>query len=125
MKVTDVAWAAGLYEGEGSIHVTGSGPVLMRPNGKRKAKYSAPRVQIKMTDRDVLERFHRVVGVGSLAGPYDNGPLCKPVYQWSISGFPGSQYVIALFWQWLGERRKQRAREVLLETRVKNIRRVA
>lgn len=51
----EIAWAAGLFEGEGSFdHSAG--------NAHR------PRATMSLTDQDVLERFMRAVGVGTI-GP--------------------------------------------------------
>jgi hypothetical protein len=52
------AWLAGLYEGEGSCSFVDHRLQL----------------QIKMTDRDVLEHANVVAGVGSLYGPYHRHP---------------------------------------------------
>jgi hypothetical protein len=52
-----IAWAAGLFEGEGTI-VDSTGSVQLR---------------VKMTDLDVLERLLDVFGVGDIYGPYESG----------------------------------------------------
>lgn len=48
----DEAWAAGLFDGEGSV--------------------GADRLQLKMVDRETVERFRDVVGCGTVYGPYAN-----------------------------------------------------
>jgi hypothetical protein len=53
----DIAWAAGLFEGEGTI-VDSTGSVQLR---------------VKMTDLDVLEKLFDVFGVGGIYGPYESG----------------------------------------------------
>ncbi len=38
-----------------------------------------------MTDYEPVAEFHRIVGVGKLYGPYDNGPGRKPFLRWSVN----------------------------------------
>jgi len=52
---TEIAWAAGLFEGEGSI--TQSGGIL--------------HLRLKMTDESVVRRFEEAVRYGEVYGPYD------------------------------------------------------
>ena len=62
----DIAWAAGLFEGEGCVTIS-------TVDGR---KYLLASVSMHPRDRDVLERFHRIVGVGTLCGPHKNG-MCR------------------------------------------------
>lgn len=98
----DVAWAAGLFEGEGNI------------SGYAKARRGF-RLALWMTDADVVKRFSDIVQVGSFGGPYNypSAPNSKPLYRWRTGSFEHGQYVLAMLWPYLGIRRKQRAREVL------------
>jgi hypothetical protein len=50
----DIAWAAGLFEGEGCLSFS-------TVRGER-----YPQAMLKTTDRDVLARFHRIVVVGAI-----------------------------------------------------------
>ena len=50
----EIAWAAGLFEGEGSIYPSGSGV----------------RLALKMTDEEPIRRFAKIVKRGSVYGPY-------------------------------------------------------
>jgi hypothetical protein len=52
-----VAWAAGVFEGEGSITLGGNSDWDVQAN-------------LGMTDRDVMERFQNIVGFAGLFGPY-------------------------------------------------------
>lgn len=75
-----VAWAAGIFEGEGSLSLASTGRPL-RDGSRRRT----PRMQIGMTDLDVLEKFHKAVGLrGTIMGPYDRGAN-KPIYHWAAS----------------------------------------
>jgi hypothetical protein len=51
-----LAWAAGLFEGEGTITMCGLTFTL----------------QLKNTDESVVDRFIEIVELGHVYGPYDN-----------------------------------------------------
>ena len=98
------AWAAGLFEGEGSITYPGKqlGP------GRR------VRLQLKMTDEDVVRRFQQVVG-GIVYGPYKylhkDGHIRKAAWMWTSDGVDAAE-LLRRWWPWLGERRRARIEEV-------------
>jgi hypothetical protein len=105
----ELAWVAGVYEGEGTI-VVKSYPLA---NG---SFARAARVIITMTDRDVVERVHKILGFGVLLkphGPYVNGGMTKPRHTLSIERKEWAQAFIAMVWPWLGERRRAQAKAVL------------
>lgn len=93
----ELAWAAGIYEGEGSCG----------PNMQKGRPY--PRMVMKMNDHDVVERFGLILGVG-VVKPYCTPDMKrngrKTMSLWGVYGFEGVQAVAAMFWPWLGERRK-------------------
>ena len=106
-----VAWAAGLFEGEGCFSIT-------RDRNQLTAV-------ITMTDLDVLRTFHEVVGIGyiySITSPSarltPNGNLRKPMWRWGVGGNEGVQAVLAMFWPWLHQRRRERGVEILRLWRV-------
>lgn len=103
-----MAWAAGLFEGEGALMI------MSDPTG-RKRKHL--RLAIKMTDYDVLERFHQIVEVGSITGPYRvDHPVWKPVWQWRIAGAKGRLLLADVrFTSHFGTRRRERLEEILSE----------
>ena len=95
---TEIAWAAGLYEGEGSVVLTEWGLKL----------------QIRMTDEDVLEHLRTILG-GNLNGPYqynvEGRPPRKPFWIWSLGG-PEVDRVCRLLEPWLGKRRRGRMEQL-------------
>ena len=102
-QVVEIAWAAGLFEGEGSIGLT--------------ARDLLPRLRISMTDRDVLDRFCTAVTAGSVSGPYaGNGSKTptgrKPMYVWQANGIVDVSRILDAFWPYLGERRRAKANEI-------------
>jgi hypothetical protein len=101
----ELAWAAGLFEGEGSFCNTN--------NYKGVSGFLS---QIgTFTDLDVLKRFHKVVGgIGYIYGPYErktkDGRPQKTCWTWRAMSFEQVQAIVALLWPWLGERRKLQAK---------------
>ena len=99
----DLAWLAGLYEGEGSvsaIHRAGD-------------RIGAPRlcVVIGMTDYDVIERAQQVVAMGRIFGPYSQGkyPRAKPMWQWRVQRADQATALLLALWPWLHARRRSAA----------------
>jgi hypothetical protein len=100
----NLAWAAGLFDGEGSVMWSSA-----TCNGQIKAS-------MKLTDEDVLRRFHEVIGLGKVTGPYSrtgDKAHYKPCWYWTITGHQNVQAVMAALWHWLGIRRRAKAKEVL------------
>jgi hypothetical protein len=95
----NLAWAAGLFEGEGCIH-----------RGQKQAITLA----VAMTDFDVVEKFHFIVGVGNVNGPYlANNPRHLQRWRWSTGNFQHAQALLAALWPWLGHRRKAKAEKII------------
>jgi hypothetical protein len=101
MTLSEIAWAAGLFEGEGCITHNGHG-------GK------CPKLIMCTTDKDVMDRFVRVVQIGHLRL---RGAKLQAHHQdqweWRVLGFESVQATIALLWFGLGARRRARAKEIL------------
>jgi hypothetical protein len=104
----NLAWAAGLFEGEGSISIH------QRRNGI---------VHLAMTDADVVERFAKVMGFGRIYHhPQDKRKATyKPLINWVAGSFEHVQAAIAMMWPWLGTRRQSRAIEVLRVAQTSNL----
>lgn len=110
MENADIAWAAGLFEGEGYI-------TLMRVKARPDSLHLI-RLGITMTDQDVLERFCRAVECGRVTGPHRHGDRPahhKPVYRWGIGNRADVERILVAFLPWLGERRAAKANEMLAE----------
>lgn len=100
----EVAWFAGLFEGEGSFEIGKNGLV---------------RLTIAITDRDVIERVEAMFPTGYISvrpshtPVKSNGGKPRDIYAWRVSGPGRVRTVIDLMLPLLGERRTARAREVL------------
>lgn len=100
--LSDLAWAAGLFEGEGSFYLHTSG---------KDGKNVYCKASLGMTDQDVVERFASIVGFGAI---YTNQLKSgKTNYKWAVASFEYVQAVVCLLWSQLGERRKAKAIEIL------------
>lgn len=99
----DLAWAAGLWEGEGCF--TG-------------VKNRVPQATMSMTDEDVMRRFAVVIGFGTIYAVTKPAPR-KNCWMWQSRTFESFQATVALLWPWLHERRRARAAELLLGYRAR------
>lgn len=87
---TDIAWAAGLFEGEGCIaeHTGGWG------------------LQLLMTDADVVLRFEAIAGAGSTNARKPAPENHKIVYVWRTRRAQEVERLLGLFLPYLGQRRR-------------------
>jgi hypothetical protein len=98
---TEIAWAAGLFEGEGSMRITTS----------RNARCAV--LVLGMTDLDVVRKFQAVVASGTVRGPVKRQPGRKPFYVVEVAQRPVVKRTLEAFLPWFGERRAAKARELL------------
>lgn len=86
------AWAAGVFEGEGTVGTYASGC----------------RARVRMTDRDAVEFFGIAVGLGRVLGPYaasQNRPN-KPFWLWTVSTRAEVAELYRRLAPWLCDRRR-------------------
>ena len=95
----DIAWAAGLFEGEGCVHLY-------------RGRYV--HLSLEMTDEDVVRRFAKIVGA-TVYGPYAprGAGSRKLSWQAQICARPAAEVVFKAFSPYLGMRRKEKVNEVL------------
>ena len=102
-QTPEVVWFAGLFEGEGSMHI---------------AKNGGTRLSIRMTDRDVVERVHALFPCTTIQVVHPKPAKAgysqpQTQYAWRISDPARVRDILTLILPWLGERRTKRAQEVL------------
>jgi len=102
-----IAWAAGLFEGEGSLFAAKQN----RPDRPHKI-YVYQRMSVTSTDLDVLEKFQDVVQCGLIHFSRRAKLHHKDVYHWVCNNSNQTMMVVQAFWPYLGERRKQQAAEI-------------
>lgn len=105
MDRADIAWLAGLLEGEGSI--------FERPQNSRPSWT----ISIEMTDKDVVERAAKVWGHGNVRKvPKRQRPQSlgtKDIYVWRFEDRGQVYALLAAIYPWLGNRRRKKAKKAL------------
>lgn len=100
----NLAWAAGFFDGEGTTSCV-----------KHLHKYNYPVLVVAQSEPSVLLKFQSIFGMGKVNGPYKykNRPNNQPYYQYRVHGFEKVQAIVAMMWNWLGERKKAQAIKIL------------
>ena len=106
---TEWAWVAGLLEGEGCFGVYKG---TRHTNGK---PYENLVLQVRMSDKDVLEKLHRLVQAGTLReSPLHEDMLGnKPMWVWRTGASEAVERILSICLPWFGQRRTAKAKEVL------------
>ncbi len=93
MNTNDIAYIAGLFDGEGSVEYK------QRWGKKGTKKYKVWRIimDIAMTDESVVKWVHEVLGVGSIMERPPRKPHYKKQWRWRCS-FREALYVAKLIW---------------------------
>lgn len=110
MTEAECAWVAGLLEGEGCFTF---GPEGNRVNSKRIRQL---RITCAMTDLDVIEKLHRIVGMGSVqpGSIRDKRRLhAKPIWIWGASRRVDLVALLQAIRPHMGQRRGSRIDELL------------
>lgn len=70
MTEVEIAWLAGLIEGEGSLALH---------------RGASATLAVLMTDEDVIRKLHAVSGCGRVTGPYQHSnPNARPTWLWAV-----------------------------------------
>lgn len=100
IDLKDLYWLAGIIEGEGSFSVD-----LNRP-------YPIISAKVVMTDLDVVEKCHRIAGVGRLTGPYSqNGN--KDCWRWTVTKQKDVAALLMTIYPLMGNRRQEKIKSLL------------
>lgn len=102
-RETDIAWAAGLFEGEGCFSFSHS--------SSRRTK--TPRMSLVTTDLDVLEKFAGIMGIGGIHPLKQQEGQRKPQYMWVANRGKDFEYGFELLRGHLGKRRLDRGLEIV------------
>ena len=105
LSESDIAYIAGLFDGEGSIHIKRGIENKKKHNGKPGRRVSNSMrisMEITMTDESVLRWLHEVLGVGTLnrkprKGRRKDGTKYLMQYRWRCT-FRDAYYVCKLLW---------------------------
>jgi hypothetical protein len=98
------AWAAGLYDGEGSTYLL---------DHRSHANYRIAEARVTQTSPsgppEVLTRFAQIVGLGHINGPYGDDDAHRPVYRWTTCVFTEIDLMLDRIWPWLGTVKRRQA----------------
>lgn len=101
-SIKDIAWAAGVFEGEGSMTHRGDGNW---------------QIEMKMTDRDVMWDFYEAMSCrGNLSGerhPPSAKDHYKPFSVWTTSKRDLIFDIVLDFYPYMGERRRKKMDQFL------------
>lgn len=107
ISVRDLAWLAGLLEGEGCFSLqhyiqVGAG------------WFALPSIEVKMTDRDVVQRAGYLLGGGQkrIRMIRPQGASKKRSYTWRVNG-QRAVYVMSLLLPNMGKRRARRIKQLV------------
>ena len=107
LSESDIAYIAGLFDGEGSIHIKRGIESKKKHRGKPGRRLSNSMrisMEITLTDESVFQWLHEVLAVGTLVNKTRKGlrkdgtPYLKQ-YKWRCT-FRDANYVSLLIWPW-------------------------
>jgi len=93
-----LAWAAGLYEGEGSCFV--------RRRNDRATNFFQLGMSLRMANKEPITLFRDVIGVGHLYGPYPRSTY-KPIWELHITAEKDVDTAINKLYENLSRERKE------------------
>lgn len=106
-KAENIAWASGLFEGDGCIS--------RNITTKRSKQYNYWKIMLASTDYDVLERFQSIIGFGRIYRQKRQKDYWKPAWQWNTYRQPELYAALAAMFTFFASRRRAKALEALVE----------
>lgn len=105
MTDIELAWLAGLLEGEGSFI-----EFLETRNKKWRCK-----IYLKMTDLDIIERVQYLTGMGSIctAESPSKPSHYKKAWQWQVQSIPEAIKLMEMLLPLMGQRRSEKITTIL------------
>lgn len=96
----NIAWLAGLIEGEGCFYI--------QPNPS-----GSSLIKVCMTDEDVILKAQRIAGCGQVSGPRMHMGGRKPAWTWTLAR---AKHVLAIsyaIYPFMGERRTLKLKQLI------------
>ena len=110
MEKTDLAWAAGFFDGEGCVHYH----VL---NNKYKTTSISLSISQSVLNEDLLSKWFNIFKVGGFNSTHSHRGNENAIDHWVTARFEHIQYIMALIWPWLGKAKKDKYEEAILSWR--------
>ena len=109
----ELAWAAGLFDGEGCVRFRRGGTTKTG-----KPRYRQAALDLAQVDRAVLDRFQSAVGCGRIYGPYKSrNAKHRPHYVFAGVSHANIQAIVAMLWKWLSPVKRAQATKALMAWR--------
>lgn len=96
----EVAWVAGILEGEGC---------WTRRNSRARSNWW---IAVRMTDKDIIYRLGSTTGIGRISPARPQTEHRKMAWAWQVSVRMHREWLTTAVWPWLGERRQARVWEL-------------
>lgn len=103
LNLSELAWAAGFFDGEGTTTTQHS-----------KRRLSGARLSVSQVHREPLDRFRAALcGLGRVHGPYKREGNRRPQYIWRAVTFEHVQASLCMLWPFLCSIKRKQAIKVL------------
>lgn len=117
MNREQLAWAAGIIDGEGYI-ANHKNTASLKIGIKR--TYYVPHIKVAQTAKyggipDMIERLINLFENSRLRGPYQRRKQDRDIYEWGIYGFERTQAALCAMWPWLGKQKRRDAVSMMEE----------
>jgi hypothetical protein len=96
ISIADAAYAAGLFDGEGSVYLKKTKQIKHKRPGKPVHNVWVVRMEIAMTDKDTIKWCHELFGCGHF-GERKVKPEYKRQWRWRVS-HRDALYVAKILW---------------------------
>ena len=96
MNISDAAYVAGLFDGEGSVYIKRMDQMKHNRPGKPVHKVWVIRMEMAMTDKDTIKWCHELFGCGHF-GERNVKPGYKRQWRWRVS-HRDALYVAKILW---------------------------
>ncbi len=111
VAMTELAWAAGFFDGEGSVYLD---------KHRSHAGYFVVSARVTQGNQagvpEVLVRFREALGLGRIRGPLKHKTARKVIYRWELGGRAAIGSVVEALSPWLGDVKLRQAREAFAVT---------
>ena len=105
----ELAWAAGLFDGEGSVFASYT---------KLRPEHCRLNLAIAMADLPSIERFTKAVGIGKVVELNRKTKAGRIVYRWQTQTEGTVKFVLQKLWPYLGIQKKVQAMEALASRQI-------
>jgi hypothetical protein len=109
MKETELAWIAGIIEGEGTVTLK---------TGSTRSGNNFPTLRVVMTDEDVIRSLHRITGLGNIhyqvREDTEKGNKRKDTWIWAVAARDEVRNILEQILPWMHSRRTERIKEALI-----------